>query len=51
MKFLVKNNVFALGQLHKSGTVIDIDAKQESLFKGFIEKVQPKKKAVKADAD
>jgi hypothetical protein len=53
LKFLVKNNVFALGALHKAGTTIDIDQKFEPLFKGAIEKVvKPKpKKAVNEHGD
>lgn len=42
MKYLVKNNVFALGALHKAGTIIDIAKKHEELFKGAIEKVATK---------
>jgi hypothetical protein len=47
LKYTVKNNVFALGKLHKAGTVIEIEPEEELFFKGAIEKVSVRKKTVK----
>lgn len=52
MKYLVKSNFFAQGKLFKAGTVIDIDPKDEGLYKGNIkavatEKVSTEQKKVK----
>ena len=44
MKYLVKNNVFALGRLNKAGTIIEIDPSEEVYFKGHIEPVEKKVK-------
>ena len=49
MKYLVKNNVFAMGKLNKAGTVIDIDPKYEKYYKGSIEKAAAEEKKVKTN--
>lgn len=43
MKYLAKCNFFAQGKLFKAGTVIDIDPKDEGLYKGNIKSVATEK--------